>query len=241
MLNLVVLSLAIVASKAALSCNGASFTIGTMETVVAAGLCTGAEAGGQVSSAQYVCKGGKINIAAYTSSSDCTGDSQEAEVCSNAAYTDCTSVCGQDPCGYIKVQIYSGVTSCDPIVVSSSSNVNYHITGQCLSISHHPTINSTSMLCDSSSGTAQYVMYTSDDCTGPSILSINLTATCSVDNDHALTYSCGTANDVHTPETTIEEVKGNIEDFGTSINPSDVSSFGIFVVMVFVVGMLSWM
>ncbi len=48
-------------------------------------------------------------------------------------------------------------------------------------------------------------MYTSYDCTGPPILSWNLTTTCSVDNDHALTYSCGTANGVHTPETTIEE------------------------------------
>eukprot|EP01084_Bolivina_argentea_P285637 489864_1 len=194
MLNLVVLSLAIVASKAALSCNGASFTIGTMETVVAAGLCTGAEAGGQVSSAQYVCKGGKINIAAYTSSSDCTGDSQEAEVCSNAAYTDCTSVCGQDPCGYIKVQIYSGVTSCDPIVVDSTTGAlitTGYVADQC----QGTTGASTSWSCDSSASKATLKTYTSADCTGGSTdVEYALETLCDASTGVASIYSCGTAN-----------------------------------------------
>eukprot|EP01084_Bolivina_argentea_P285644 489873_1 len=233
MLILVVLSFAIVASKAALSCNGVSI----LQSFWPAGVCMGVQTPTYSHTYQYVCKDGKMYHMIYATS-DCTGDPHYKTDTPCLNFDDCTSICDQDPCEYIKEVVYSGVTSCDPIVVSSSSNVNYHITGQC-----RPSLfnQSTSMLCDSSSGTAQYVMYTSDDCTGPSILSINLTATCSVDNDHALTYSCGTANDVHTPETTIEEVKGNIEDFGTSINPSDVSSFGIFVVMVFVVGMLSWM
>eukprot|EP01084_Bolivina_argentea_P256016 430875_1 len=241
MLNLVVLSLGIVASKADLSCNGVSFEIDTVDsriyTSIPAGVCMSTVSESHKSSSQLICKGGKIYYVHYASSSDCTGDFTEHEYCSVSPWSNCTSVCDQEPCEYIKEVVYTGVTSCDPIVVSSSSNVNYHITGQCLSISHHPTINSTSMLCDSSSGTAQSLMYTSDDCTGPSTLSTNLIATCKVDNynAYAFNYSCGTANGVqttHTPETTIEEgnnnnnnntieeVKGNIDDFGTSINPS---------------------
>eukprot|EP01083_Nonionella_stella_P076546 208612_1 len=209
MLNLVILSLGIVASKADLSCNGVSVVTDWTYFSIPAGVCMAVISESRKSSFQLVCKGGKIHIDQYTSSGDCTGDFTEHEYCSVSHWSNCTSVCDQDPCEYIKEVVYSGVTSCDPIVVSSSRNVGYHITGQC-----RPSFlfnQSTSMLCDSSSGIAQYVMYTSYDCTGPPILSWNLATTCSVDNDHALTYSCGTANDVHTPETTIEEVKGNID------------------------------
>eukprot|EP01083_Nonionella_stella_P270285 915095_1 len=122
MLNLVVLSLGIVASKADLSCNGLSVETDTgFYMSFPAGVCNGIADYQSKWSSQYVCKGGKIHIVDYASSSNCTGDSTEYEYCSTFPYfTNCTSVCDQDPCEYIKEVIYTGVTSCDPIVVSSS-------------------------------------------------------------------------------------------------------------------------
>eukprot|EP01084_Bolivina_argentea_P256017 430880_1 len=163
MLNLVVLSLGIVASKADLSCNGVSLN----HFSIPAGVCMAVIHESYKSSSQLICKGGKIHIDHYTSSSDCTGDFTEHEYCSVSPWSNCTSVCDQEPCEYIKEVVYTGVTSCDPIVVSSSSNVNYHITGECRA---HQYYNSTSKLCDSSSGIAQSLMYTSYDCTSPPIL-----------------------------------------------------------------------
>eukprot|EP01084_Bolivina_argentea_P297498 512535_1 len=117
MLNLIVLSLGIVASKADLSCNGVSLNYFS----IPAGVCMAVISESRKSSFQLVCKGGKIHIDQYTSSGDCTGDFTEHEHCSVTDFTNCTSVCDQDPCEYIKEVMYSGVTSCDPIVVSSST------------------------------------------------------------------------------------------------------------------------
>eukprot|EP01084_Bolivina_argentea_P302489 522110_1 len=74
MLNLVVLSLAIIASKAALSCNGASYTYNGEEMFKAAGVCTGTESispeYAAIFSTQSVCKDGQIYTVTYASSSD---------------------------------------------------------------------------------------------------------------------------------------------------------------------------
>eukprot|EP01083_Nonionella_stella_P178219 628974_1 len=124
MLNLVILSLGIVASKAALSCNGASYTYDGKEIFEAAGVCVGAESispeYAAIFSTQSVCKDGQIYTVTYASSSDCTGDSTVAEFCS-PNYKDCTSViCDQDPCEFIKYKSYHGVISCYPYVVNKT-------------------------------------------------------------------------------------------------------------------------
>eukprot|EP01084_Bolivina_argentea_P297499 512537_1 len=122
MLNLIVLSLGIVASKADLSCNGVSVVPDSRNYYsIPTGACMSSISESHKVSSQLVCKGGKIHIDHYTSSSDCTGDFTEYEYCSVTDFTNCTSVCDQDPCEYIKEVMYSGVTSCDPIVVSSST------------------------------------------------------------------------------------------------------------------------
>eukprot|EP01083_Nonionella_stella_P270286 915098_1 len=123
MLNLIVLSLGIVASKADLSCNGVSVVTDWNYYSIPTGACMSAIYESGKFSSQLVCKGGKIYYVHYASSTDCTGDFTEDEYCSvmdQDHFKNCTSVCDQDPCEYIKEVVYSGVTSCDPIVVSSS-------------------------------------------------------------------------------------------------------------------------
>eukprot|EP01084_Bolivina_argentea_P198719 340196_1 len=164
MLNLVLLSLGIVASNAALSCNGVSYFAGAMQYIIPAGVCIGSIDDGKVSSEQYVCKLGKMKNVTYASSSDCTGDYTEAEICLDSTDRDCTSVCDKDICEYTKHETYWGVTSCDPIVGSTLLDLVY-ISGQCLEITG---LGSQSWSCDSSASTATLKTYTSADCTGGS-------------------------------------------------------------------------
>eukprot|EP01084_Bolivina_argentea_P285641 489870_1 len=242
MLNLVVLSLAIVASKAALSCNGASYTYDGKEIFEAAGVCVGAESispeYASMYSTQRVCKDGQIYTVTYASSSDCTGDSPTVSKFCSPDYKDCTSViCDQEPCEYIKYTSYSGVISCDPYVVNKTNGgetTSAYMLGVC-DIYH-----SGSYLweCDES-GQPIHKTYTTDDCTGTSrALTIDeLSGEPSIRCDHAIkygnavTYSCATA----TNDETIQ-IPGTI----TAVSGA-VSSCGIFVVMIFVIGMLSWM
>eukprot|EP01084_Bolivina_argentea_P290466 498948_1 len=88
MLNLIVLSLGIVASKADLSCNGVSVEIDTGTYFsIPAGVCMSSISESYKLSSQLVCKGGKIHGVHYTSSSDCTGDFTEYEYCSGTHWS----------------------------------------------------------------------------------------------------------------------------------------------------------
>eukprot|EP01084_Bolivina_argentea_P275225 469306_1 len=236
MLILVVLSLAIVASKAALSCNG----VFRGEQFYPAGVCQGTELAEYSHMFQYVCKGGKMYHMIY-STNDCSGvPSQESDAC--LYQDDCTSICDQDPCEYIKHTGYQGVISCDPIVlnrttgtVSTGVLAGDAILGQCKAYSDDY---SQFYSCDhNDSSVILRQSYSSNDCTGDSTYDYWFVDSCNVDTGIANTYSCDIANEpiitsvlTKTPETITEQ-------------ESYASSFGIFVVMVFVhvVGMLSWM
>eukprot|EP01084_Bolivina_argentea_P151235 263996_1 len=99
--------------------------------------------------------------------------------------------------------------------------------------------------CDES-GQPIHKTYTTDDCTDTSTAHTidELTGEPSIRCDkaikygYAITYSCHTA----TNDETIQIPETIIENPGTTTAVSGaVSSCGIFVVMIFVIGMLSWM
>eukprot|EP01084_Bolivina_argentea_P275224 469303_1 len=171
------------------------------------------------SSHQYVCKDGKMYHIIYATS-DCTGvlNSETDTPCLN--HDDCTSICDQDPCEYIKETSYDGVTSCDPIVLNSTIGTvvtgvkpSGGMLGTCTPISDEY---SAVYFCDHNDSSAQMYWYSSNDCTDePTYYDYFLSDRCDADNGNAATYYCDIVDEVNepiinsfltqTPETIIQE------------------------------------